>query len=203
MLISIHPVNPQKRILEEIAAELKRGAIYIMPTDTVYAFVAAMDQKKAIERIYFVKKMPEHKVISVFCPDISAASQYIRMDNNAVFRWMKSHLPGPYTLVFKASKSLPNYAVTKQKTVGIRIVTNPVITGLLEIMNAPLVGTSAYNPEGFLTYPEDLDALYGKQIAGILDVGPCENVFSTVIDMTNTHPAVIRQGLGETEDLPL
>lgn len=202
MLIPIHPVNPQKKILEETAAELTRGGIYILPTDTVYAFTAAMDQKKAIERIYFVKKMPEHKAISVFCRDISAASEYIRMDNNAVFRWMKAHLPGPYTLIFKASKNLPNFAMTKQKTVGIRIVNNPVINGLLEIMKVPIVGTSAYNSGEYLTYPEDLDRLYGKQITGILDTGPVENSFSTMIDMSEGGAEVIRPGLGETNDLP-
>ncbi|MDH4262127.1 MAG: L-threonylcarbamoyladenylate synthase [Spirochaetia bacterium] len=202
MIIPVHPINPQRRVLEETAAELMRGGIYILPTDTVYAFAAAMDQKKAIERIYFIKKMSEHKVISVFCHDISAASKYICMDNNSIFRWMKSHLPGPYTLVFKASKNLPNYAVTKQKTVGIRIVTNPVINGLLEIMKVPIVGTSAYNSEESLTYPEDLERLYGKQLTGILDTGPVENIFSTVIDLSNRHPNVIRQGIGETFDLP-
>ena len=202
MLIPVHPVNPQKKILETVAAGLKRGEIYILPTDTAYAFVAAMDQKKTIERIYFLKKMPENKVISVFCKDISVASEYIRMDNNAVFRWMKSHLPGPYTLVFQASKNLPNYAITKQKTVGIRIVVNPVICGLLEIMQVPLVGTSAFHAEEYMTYPEDLDRLYGKQIQGILDTGPAENIFSTVIDMAGASPVVIRQGMGQTDDLP-
>jgi len=202
MLSPIHPVNPQKRILEETAAGLNRGGIYILPTDTVYAFCAAMDQKKAIERIYFLKKMDEQKVISVFCRDISAASDFMRMDNNAIFRWMKSHLPGPYTLIFKASKNLPNYAITKQKTVGIRVITNPVIHGLLEIMKVPLVGTSVYTPGESLTYPEDLDKIYGNQLTGILDAGPCENHFSTVIDMTEKSPVVIRQGLGETDDLP-
>jgi len=203
MIIPIHPVNPQKKILEETAAGLMRGGIYILPTDSVYAFAAAMDQKKAIERIYFVKKMSEQKVISVFCRDISAASEYIRMDNNAIFRWMKSHLPGPYTLVFKASKSLPNYAVTKQKTVGIRILSNPVINGLLDIMKVPLVGTSAFNSQEDLTYPEDLDRLYGKQITGILDTGPYENKFTTVLDFSGNSPHVLREGIGPSNDLPV
>jgi len=202
MLIPVHPDNPQKRILTEVAGDLSRGGIYILPTDSVYAFAAAMNQKKAIERIYFIKKMAESKPISIFCRDLSAASDFIRMDNNSIFRWMKAHLPGPYTLIFKASKNLPNYAMTKQKTVGIRIVTNPVINGLLEIMQIPLVGTSVYQPDEYTTDPEDLDYLYSRQLTAIIDTGLVENTFSTIIDMTGEKPVVVRQGLGAVDDLP-
>ncbi|MDH4200077.1 MAG: L-threonylcarbamoyladenylate synthase [Spirochaetia bacterium] len=203
MIIPVHPVNPQKRVLDETAAGLRRGGIYIVPTDTAYALVAAMDQKKAIERIYFIKKMSELKAISVFCKDISIASDFIRMDNNQIFRWMKTHLPGAYTMIFNASKNLPNFAITKHKTVGIRIVSNPVISGLLERMEVPLVGTSAFIQNEHFTYPEDLDHLFGKQINGVYDCGPVENIFSTMIDMTKFPPEVIRQGRGEIDDLPV
>lgn len=202
MLVAIHPVNPQKRILDETAAGLKKGNIYILPTDTAYALVAAMDQKKAIERIYFLKKMQKTKPISLFCKDISVASTFIRMDHNQIFRWMKAHLPGPYTLIFKASKNLPNFALTDQKTVGIRIVSNPVISGILERMETPIVGSSIFMPEEYLTYPEELDQSYGKQISAILDTGPVENLFSTVLDMTVYPPEIVREGKGPVEDLP-
>jgi tRNA threonylcarbamoyl adenosine modification protein (Sua5/YciO/YrdC/YwlC family) len=201
MIISVHPQNPQKRTLDEVASRIKKGELFIVPTDTVYAFACAMDMKKTIEKIYFIKRMSENKAISVFCKDISAMSEFIRMDNNSLFRWMKAHLPGPYTLIFKASKNMPNFAITKQKTVGIRVISNPVINGLLERLDVPLVGSSVFSKDEYLTYPEDLDRKFGKQVDGIIDTGPVENKFSTVVDMTDFPPQIIRPGLGDTSNL--
>ena len=122
MLINVHPQNPQKRLIENIAKEIKKGKIFILPTDTVYAFATDLSSKKSIERLYRLKDIPETKPLSLYCKDFKQMAEYVRMDNNQIFRFMKSHLPGPFTLVFQASKKLPNYTLSKQKTVGIRII---------------------------------------------------------------------------------
>lgn len=197
MLRPVHPQNPQKRVLDQVAKEIGRGAVYIIPTDTVYAFVTGFANKKSIARLYQLKDMPENKPLSLYCRDFSQAAEYIRMDYNQIFRWMKGNLPGPYTLIFPASKNLPNYTLTKQKTVGIRIVDNPVVQGLLERIDMPIIGTSVFSSDGYLTYPEDLEDEYGKLVDGILDIGPLDLSMSTILDATVYPPEVIREGKGE------
>ncbi len=200
MLIPLHPVNPQSHILDKVAADIEKGGIYIVPTDTVYAFATSLSSKKSIEKIYSLKKMPPNKPLSLYCRDFSHASNFIRMTDNRAFRWMKEHLPGPYTLVFQASKKLPQYTITKKKTVGIRIIDHPVIRGLLDRMESPIIGTSVYTEGEYFTYAEDLDQLYGKQIAATLDTGPVDQDFSTILDMSEYPPELLRAGKGTYED---
>lgn len=200
MLLHVHPENPQKNILDKVAAQLQKGAIYILPTDTVYAFATCLDSKKSIEKIYALKKMPPNKPLALYCRDFSQASDYIKMTDNRAFRWMKQHLPGPYTLVFQASKNLPQYTITKKKTVGIRIIDHPVIQGLLQRMDSPIIGTSVYTEGEYFTYAEDLDQTYGKQVTATLDTGPLDQEFSTILDMSDYPPELLRAGKGEHEE---
>jgi len=202
MLKPVHRDNPKKQVMDEIANNLKKGKIYILPTDTVYAFVTVPDNKKSIEKLYQLKSLPVgKKPLSLYCRDFSQASQYIRMTGNQAFRWGKAHLPGPYTLVFQASKLLPQISITNQKTVGIRIIEHPVIEELLARLDQPLIGTSVFTDEDFLTYPEELDDKYGKQIEAVVDCGPIEPSFSTVLDMRTFPPDVLREGKGEISDI--
>ncbi|MDH5718738.1 MAG: L-threonylcarbamoyladenylate synthase [Spirochaetia bacterium] len=197
MIFSVHPENPQKRIIEKIAKDLIKGEIYILPTDTVYAFATTLNKKSSIEKLYKLKNIPPQKSLSLYCKDFSQASEYVRMDDNRIFRWMKSNLPGPYTLVFKASKKLPQYTLNKQKTVGIRIINHPVIALLLSLMDMPIIGTSVFFEDQYLTYAEDLEDKYGKLISGIVDTGPIELSLSTILDAQKFPIEVIRQGKGE------
>ena len=197
MLLPVHPDNPQARTINQVAQDLSKGKLFILPTDTVYAFATALNQKKTIERIYRLKDIPPHKPLSLYCRDFSQAAEYVRLDNNQVFRWMKSNLPGPYTLVLKASKKLPQYTLSKQRTVGIRIVDHPVIQLILERLQAPIIGSSVFVEDEYLTYPDDLDDRYGKLVDGIVDTGPLELSLSTVLDACEYPLQLIREGKGE------
>lgn len=201
MLITLHPDNPQPRQLDAIAADLKRGEIYILPTDTVYAFATLLGEKRSIEQLYQLKEISPTKPLSLYCRDFSQAADYIRMSDNRIFRWMKKHLPGPYTLVFVASKNMPQYTVSKKKMVGVRIIDHPVIQGLLERLDQPIIGTSVYSEGEYFTYAEDLEENYGKRVKGVVDTGPLEQEFSTVLDMSDFPPEVIREGKGPIGDL--
>jgi tRNA threonylcarbamoyl adenosine modification protein (Sua5/YciO/YrdC/YwlC family) len=167
-----------------------------LPTDTVFAFVTIPTLKKSVEKLYALKDIPTNKPLSLYCRDFSQASEYIKMENNSIFRWMKNHLPGPYTLVFQASKSMPQYTITRQKTVGIRIVDHPVVQGLLSRLDVPLIGTSVFQEQENMTYAEQLDDQYGSRIAGVVNTGPQESQFSTVLNMQSYPPEVIREGKG-------
>ena len=196
MLTYLHPDNPQKRELKRISEDLAVGKIKILPTDTVYAFVTALGNKKSIANIYNMKSISYSKPLSLYCKDFSQADQFIKMPSNQAFRWMKSHLPGPYTLVFKASKNLPQYTLTRQKTVGVRIINHPVIQGILEFLDTPLIGSSVSNEGLYYHYPDDLDEVYGKRVSEIVDGGISELELSTILDATGFPFEVIREGKG-------
>ena len=199
MLTYLHPENPQKREINRISEELLAGKIKILPTDTVYAFVTALGDKKSIEQIYNLKNISYTKPLSLYCKDFSQADQFIKMPSNQAFRWMKSHLPGPYTLVFRASKNLPQYTLTRQKTVGVRIINHPIIRDILECLDTPLIGSSVSNEGLYYHYPDDLDDLYGKRVSEIVDGGIGEVELSTIIDATGFPFEVIREGKGPVD----
>lgn len=201
MLTYVHPVNPQIREIKRIAASLQKGNVVILPTDTVYAFVTSLGNKRSIERLYTLKNLPHNKPLSLYCRDFSQASEFIRMPSNQVFRWMKSHLPGPFTLVFSASKALPQYTLTKQKTVGVRIIDHPIIQGILEHLDHPLIGSSVSDADMYYHYPDELDDLYGKRVDEIVDGGIGEIELSTIIDAREYPFSILREGKGEIEEV--
>ena len=201
MVYHIHPQNPQKRVMDEVARGISQGKIYIIPTDTVYAFVTTLENKKAIEKLYSLKEIPATKPLSLYCKDFSQASEYIRLEDNRIFRWMKANLTGPYTLVFSAARSMPQYTLSKQKTVGIRIVDHPVVQELNQRLQFPLIGSSVMTEEEYITNPDDLEELYDKKVDGILNCGIIVEELSTILDVREYPPVLIRQGKGQIESV--
>lgn len=192
-----HPINPQKRHLDQAAYALNREEVLILPTDTVYALCAKANCHDAVKRIYRLKNLPENKPLALYCQDFAQAAQFIRMDNNQVFRLIKKLIPGPYTFVFAASKNLPSYTLTRQKTVGIRIVDHPVIQGILERLDFPIVGTSLVLEDLYIAYPEEIEEKYGKLVEGFINCGPIPLEYSTILDCRNYPPEILRQGKGK------
>ncbi len=179
------------------AAALRRGDVFIIPTDTVYALTTIFSDKKAVEKIYRLKNIPPEKPLALYCRDFAQAASYIRMDNNQIFRLLKTAAPGPFTFVFQASKNLPQFTLSKQKTVGIRIIDHPVVQGLLERLDSPLVGSSLPLDDEMIAYPEDIEERYGKTVDGFIDSGPLEIEYSTILDCRDYPPEILRQGKGQ------
>ncbi|MFN3605406.1 MAG: L-threonylcarbamoyladenylate synthase [Leptonema sp. (in: bacteria)] len=202
MIIQIHPENPEKRIVKQIAENLKIGKIYILPTDTVYAFVCGFDQPKAIQQLYKIKNMPEKQYLSLICKDISMAGKYARFISDKVFKFMKSHTPGPYTFILPASKEMDRRGLGKRKEVGIRFINHPLYFMLFDYagIDKPLLSTSVREVEKFVTYPKSLDKAFGHLVEAIIDDGPKKNLYSTILDCTEGMQ-IIRKGKGEVPEL--
>ena len=115
MKLYLHPVNPEARLVKQLADRLKKGELLVLPTDTVYAFVTLAQSKDSVAQIQRIKDLPKNKALTLYCRDFSQMSTYVRSQGNQLFRFMKNILPGPYTLIFDAAKSLPHYAVTNDK----------------------------------------------------------------------------------------
>ncbi len=205
MIWKLHPVTPQKNIIDKTVQGLRDGKIFIVPTDTVYAFVCLLDSPRSINELYALKKLPPTRHLSLLCRDVAMAARYAQNISSPVFRFMKAHTPGPYTFILNAGKDVDRRSTGKKKTVGVRIVDHPFHAALMEQLDTGIVSTSVIQEDEFDTDPEQLHALFGKRVEAVLDEGIRKNEFSTVLDCTEGYLQIVRKGIGdasalETED---
>lgn len=199
MLLSIHPKNPQQRLLRQIADSLKAGGIIIYPTDTIYGLGCDIFQPKAIERICRIKNIdPSKAQLSFICRDLSHLSDYTKSIDTPLYRVLKNHLPGPYTFILPASKQVPKILKSKKDTIGLRVPDNVVCSEILQTLGNPILSASL--PGDMVeeyTDPEIIYEKFGSLVDFVVDGGPGGVTPSTVIDCTTDDWTVIRQGLGE------
>jgi len=199
MYLKIHPVNPQGRHIQHAVEVLKNGGVIIYPTDTVYGIGCSVFNTHAIERIYQIKGQDARKPFSFVCSDLSHISEYAKVSNVA-FRLMKQLIPGAYTFVLPASrlKHLPKSMITKRKTVGIRVPNNKICLAIVKELGHPILSASVTDDKGnILNDPEVIKEYYEKRVDLILDGGYGLLEVSTVLDLTNEHPVVVREGAGD------
>jgi tRNA threonylcarbamoyl adenosine modification protein (Sua5/YciO/YrdC/YwlC family) len=197
MIISINPKNPQKRLIGRVVEVLERGKLIGYPTDTIYGIGCDLLNREAIEKIYRLKKHDSKKHLSFICSDLDDISQYARVSNYA-YKTMKRFLPGPYTFVLEATKLVPKIAMTKQKSVGIRVPDNRICLGIVETLGHPIISTSVYKPsEELYSDPTEIQDRFGKQLDLVIDGGVIVAEHSSVIDLTDEEPKVLRRGKGD------
>ena len=198
MLISIHPINPQPRQLAIIKNCLESGGIIAYPTDTIYGLGCDIFHPEAVAKICAIKKVnPEKAQLSFICSNLSHLSNYAKSIPNALFRILKSTLPGPFTFVLEASKEVPKILQNKKKTIGLRIPDNKIALAIIETLGHPILSASfpGENIEDY-TDPEVIHEHWGKQIDIIVDGGIGGIIPSTVVDCTTNEYTVVRQGAG-------
>ncbi len=204
-IFSIHPENPQTRGIEQIQAELRRGAVMLYPTDTVYAIGCDLNVKSAVERVRQIKQLANNKPLTFLCSSLSDIATYAFVSDNA-YRTMKRLIPGPYTFLLPATKLVPKLVQNpKRKTTGIRVPNHNVCLALLSALGNPIISTSAHLPtedgidtdlELDITQAELFDRL-DDFVDVIVDTGeePTNNT-STILDLTGDEAVLVRQGLG-------
>ena len=199
MLLSIHPKNPQIRLLRQIADSLKAGGIIIYPTDTIYGLGCDIFQPKAVERICRIKNVdPSKAQLSFICRDLSHLSDYTKSIDTPLYRVLKNHLPGPYTFILPASKQVPKILKSKKDTIGLRVPDNVICSQILQTLGNPILSASLPGEmvEEY-TDPEIIYEKFGGLVDFVVDGGPGGVTPSTVIDCTTDDWTVVRQGLGE------
>ncbi len=199
MLISIHPVDPQERLIRQVVEILKRGGIIVYPTDTLYGLGCDIFQHRAVERICQIKNIsPQKAQFSFVCYDLSDLSRYAKQLNTPVYRTLKQFLPGPYTFILEASKEVPKILKTKKDTVGIRIPDNKIARCIVKELGNPIL--SATLPGELVedyTDPEIIHDKFEKLVDVVIDGGIGGITPSTVIDFTRDEAQVVREGAGE------
>ena len=193
----LHPVNPQLRFINKAVDVLKNGGVIIYPTDTVYGIGCDIFDKQALERVKTIKNDPDVKLLSFICSGLKDISKYAKVSDYA-YKAMKKLLPGPYTFILPAARDVPKKLWTKRKTVGIRIPDHPVALKLVEELGNPIISTSTTNRKGdILIDAEEIRAVFNSQVDLML---ASENIFgkpSTVIDLSEDEPQIIREGAGD------
>lgn len=194
--LTIHPDNPQGRHLKAAAEVLGAGGLIIYPTDSVYGLGCDLFDKKAVEKIYQIKGKDKRKLLSFICPDLKGIAEYAYVSNPA-YKIMRHLLPGPYTFILTATKQVPKILLEQRKTVGIRVPDNKVCQALLSEFGRPIISTSACLPDqDFLTDPDEIEETFARTVDLFLDAGPGGLERSTIVDLTQDEPILIRQGKG-------
>ena len=180
---------------------LRHGGIIIYPTDTVYGMGTGLSNIKSINRLAQIKyKRKEDLNYTIICHDLSRLSHYTAPISNPLFRFIKAHIPGPFTFILNANNEIPKIFQSKKKTIGIRVPDNPIVRQIVEALGEPLLNTSIDAPEDeteYITDPEAIHQRYGKWVDLVIDGGMGNVGYSTVVDCTQEEISIIRQGIGE------
>ncbi len=202
--IKIYEENPSAKQIDRVVNVLRDGGLVIYPTDTVYGLGCDITNTRALERIAKIKGVKLEKAnFSFICPDLSDLSDYIRQIDTATFKILKRALPGPYTFILPGNNNLPR-VFKKKKTVGIRVPENNIARTLVEELGNPIVSTSIYDEDEVIEYTTDPELIlekWGKLVDAVIDGGYGGNEASTVIDLTDHEPVVVREGKGNTDIL--
>ncbi len=199
-ILRIYPDNPQENLIDEVVRTLDRGGLIIYPSDTVYALGCNIFDIRAMEKLAQIKKVKLDKAFfSIICNDLSHLSEFTRPIDTSTFRYLKNNVPGPFTFILEANKSLP-LAYKGKKTVGIRVPDHIIPQLIVTKLGHPIASTSIKDEDEVLEYstdPELIAEKYDHLVDIVIDSGYGDNVASTIVDLTGGEPEILRQGKGE------
>ena len=200
--LEVHPENPQQRLLLQAVSLLNNEGVVVFLTDSGYTLGCSVGSKDGVEAIRRIRQLDKTHLFTVLCRDLSEMSVYARV-SNAHFRLIKAHTPGPYTFILTATKSVPKRLQhPNRKTIGIRVTDHPAAMGLLDALGAPLLTVSLFSSgQGELEEEalyEELECL-DRSVDVLLDSGPALLSPTTVVDLTEERPIVLRYGVGDAD----
>ena len=196
---SVHPDNPQARLLKQAVQLLNQGSVLAVPTDSSYALVCHLDDKTAADQLRRIRAVDDKHHLTLLCRDLSELANYARVDNWQ-FRAIKQATPGPFTFILEATKEVPRRVSHPQrKTIGLRVPDHKVLQELLALHGAPLLAATLIMPgEAMpLNDPEEIRERLEHQVGAVIDAGACSLEPTTVIDMSADAPEVLRLGKGD------
>ena len=200
--VKVYEDNPNPKAIASIVAVLKKGGLIIYPTDTVYGLGCDITNTKALERIAKIKGVKLEKAnFSFICHDLSNLSDYVKQIDTSTFKILKRALPGPYTFILPGAKTLPS-VFKKKKTVGIRVPDNNIALEIVKQLGNPIISTSIRDEDDGIEYTTDPELILEKWdnlVDLVIDGGYGDNVASTIIDLSENQPEIIREGKGSLE----
>lgn len=201
----VHPDNPQPRLIRQAVQLLHGGGVCAVPTDSSYALVCHLDDKVAAEAMRRIRQVDDKHHLTLLCRDLSELASYARVDNRQ-YRLLKLGTPGPYTFILEATKEVPRrLSHPSRRTIGLRVPEHKVTQALLAELGQPLLATTLIAPGDSdpLNDPDEIRQRFQKLLAAVVDAGACPMASTTVIDLTDAQPQLVRQGRGELARLGL
>ncbi|MBC7481040.1 MAG: threonylcarbamoyl-AMP synthase [Rhizobacter sp.] len=201
----VHPENPQTRLLKQAVQILHAGGIAAIPTDSSYALVCHLDDKTAAENLRRIRGVDDKHHLTLLCRDLSELASYARVDNKQ-YRLLKLGTPGPFTFILEATKEVPRrLSHPSRRTIGLRVPAHAVTQALLELLGQPLLATTLIAPGEAepMNDPHEIRDHFQKRIQAVVDAGACPMQPTTVVDLTEEPPVLVRQGRGDARLLGL
>ena len=201
----VHPDNPQPRLLKQAAQILHGGGIAAIPTDSSYALVCHLDDKAAAENLRRIRDVDDKHHLTLLCRDLSELASYARVDNRQ-YRLLKSGTPGPFTFILEATKEVPRrVSHPSRRTIGLRVPEHAVTHALLQQLGQPLLATTLIAPGESepMNDPHEIRDRFQKLLQAVVDAGACPMQPTTVIDLTDEVPVLVRRGRGDASLLGL
>lgn len=195
----IHPDNPQVRLIRQAADIVRGGGVIVYPTDSAYALGCQIGDKAALERIRQLRRLDDRHNFTLVCRDLSEIATYARVDNS-VYRLLRHHTPGPYTFILRATSEVPRRLMhPKRRTVGLRVPDNAIAQALLADLGEPLMSVTLIMPGDDLPLidPYEIRELLERQVDLVIDGGYCGMEATTVVDLADDMPMVLRAGKGD------
>jgi tRNA threonylcarbamoyl adenosine modification protein (Sua5/YciO/YrdC/YwlC family) len=200
-VVQIHPINPQERLINKASQLIDNGGVIAYPSDTSYALAADIFNKKAVERLYSIKRTDKSQLFSCICYDFAKISEYAFVSTTA-YRIMKHHFPGPYTFILKGKSLFPKITMTKRKTIGIRMPNSNIVKALYAACANPFLSCGLrLGKDDVLNDPESIEARIGHAIDLIIDGGEIAYAPSSVISLETDVPVILRKGSGDVSAL--
>lgn len=195
----IHPDNPQARLIRQAVDIIRAGGVVVYPTDSAYALGCHIGDKAALDRIRRIRKLDDKHNFTLVCRDLSEIATYAKV-NNTVYRQLKHATPGPYTFILKATSEVPKRLMhAKRKTIGLRVPDNNIASALLEDLGEPLMSVTLIMPgeELPLIDPYDIREVLEHEVDLVIDGGYCGMEATTVVDLVDDTPLILRAGKGD------
>lgn len=201
MLIKIYPDSPSEKLLDQAVEVLIQGGIIIYPTDSVYAIGCSILKPRAVDKLAWLKGVkPEKARFSfIFC-DLTDLAMYTRPITTQVFKVIKKNTPGPFTFVLEANNKIPKLLTGNRKTIGIRIPDNVIAREIVRRLGHPMMSSSVHDDDEILEYttdPELIHERYENDVDLVIDGGYGDNHVTTMVDCTDDHIEIVREGKGE------
>lgn len=195
----LHPENPQKRLIDQAIQIIRQGGVVAYPTDSGYALGCHLGEKKAIDKIKWLRSLDDKHNFTLVCSDLSEIGTYAKV-NNAVFRLLKAHTPGAYTFILNATTEVPRLLLhPKRRSIGVRVPDHRITHALLEALGEPLMSVTLIpvDEELPMTDAEAIRERYAGHLDLIIDGGACHLEPTSVIDLRDLPPTIVREGRGD------
>jgi tRNA threonylcarbamoyl adenosine modification protein (Sua5/YciO/YrdC/YwlC family) len=200
--LQIHPESPQPRLIAQAVQVIGKGGVVVYPTDSGYALGCHLGDKQSVNKIRRIRGLSDKHNFTLICRDLSELGTYAQVDNSA-YRLLRSHTPGPYTFILKATSEVPKRLMhAKRRTIGLRVPDNAITQALLAYLDEPLMSVTMMLPGETLplTDPYDIKQTLEHELDLIIDGGYCGMEPTSIIDLVDGTPEIIRRGQGDVGD---